>query len=154
MQITFESYEEMMEFVGKIQKSIPEEKKVPEKSLTYGEQIAPHFPDAHTSRVPVKQPVQQAPVQSEAPVQQTPVPLAPVQNAAPAAPAQQPAVPTSARTYTLDELAGAAMTLMDKGMQVQLQELLAGYGVDALPMLPAEQYGNFATALRGMGAQI
>ena len=46
------------------------------------------------------------------------------------------------------------MTLMDKGMQAQLQELLAGYGVEALPALPKDQYGNFATALRGMGANI
>lgn len=80
--------------------------------------------------------------------------------ASPAAPIAQPAqaatpaVPTAERGYTLDELAGAAMTLMDKGMQAQLQELLAGYGVEALPMLPQEQYGSFATALRGMGAQI
>ena len=64
------------------------------------------------------------------------------------------AVPTAAKTYTLDELASAAMLLMDRGMQTQLQELLAGYGVEALPMLPPEQYGNFATALRGMGAQL
>lgn len=69
-------------------------------------------------------------------------------------PVQQPGVPTSAHVYTLDELANAAMVLMDRGMQAQLQDLLAGYGVEALPMLPQEQYGNFATALRGMGAQI
>lgn len=64
------------------------------------------------------------------------------------------AVPVAAKTYTLDELASAAMLLMDQGKQMQLQELLAGYGVEALPMLSPEQYGNFATALRGMGAQI
>ena len=46
------------------------------------------------------------------------------------------------------------MTLMDKGMQNQLQELLTSYGVEALPALPREMYGNFATALRGMGANI
>ena len=57
-------------------------------------------------------------------------------------------------TYTLDDLANAAMTLMDKGMQTQLQNLLAEYGVEALPALPKNQYGNFATALRGMGANI
>ncbi|MFR3391114.1 MAG: hypothetical protein ACLTT1_11300 [[Clostridium] scindens] len=45
--------------------------------------------------------------------------------ASPAAPIAQPAqaatpaVPTAERGYTLDELAGAAMTLMDKGMQAQ-----------------------------------
>ena len=69
-------------------------------------------------------------------------------------PVQQSAVPTAARAYTLEELAGAAMLLMDRGMQVQLQDLLAGYGVESLPALPPEQYGSFATALRGMGAQI
>ena len=80
----------------------------------------------------------------------------PVQQPAPVSPVQTPvtAVPTTERTYTLDELANAAMTLMDKGMQTQLQELLAGYGVEALPALPKDQYGNFATALRGMGANI
>ena len=74
----------------------------------------------------------------------------------PTAPIQPPVtpVPTTERTYTLDELANAAMTLMDKGMQAQLQELLASYGVEALPALPKNLYGNFATALRGMGANI
>ena len=76
----------------------------------------------------------------------------PVQTQEPAVPGV--AVPTTTRTYTLDELASAAMTLMDKGMQTQLQELLAGFGVEALPALPQEKYGDFATALRGMGAQI
>lgn len=81
--------------------------------------------------------------QSATPAQQTPA-------AAPVA----PVVPTVEHTYTLDDLANAAMTLMDKGMQTQLQNLLAGYGVEALPALPKNQYGNFATALRGMGANI
>lgn len=104
-------------------------------------------------------PVQTAAPQPAAPAQQmtVPQPAAPTQQTIapqPAAPIQQTAVPTAARTYTLDELAGAAMVLMDRGMQAQLQDLLAGFGVEALPMLPPEQYGNFATALRGMGAQI
>jgi len=46
------------------------------------------------------------------------------------------------------------MTLMDKGMQMQLQQLIQSYGVNSLVELPQDQYGNFATALRGMGAQI
>lgn len=68
-------------------------------------------------------------------------------------PVQQP-VATSTTAYTLDDLAKAAMTLMDKGMQPQLLQLLSQYGVDALPSLPEGQYGTFATALRGLGAQI
>lgn len=65
-----------------------------------------------------------------------------------------PTVPTTEHTYTRDELSRAAMTLMDKGMQVQLQQLIQSYGVASLVDLPADQYGNFATALRGLGAQI
>lgn len=67
---------------------------------------------------------------------------------------QEGSVATVPATYSLDDLSSAAMTLMDKGMQIQLQQLLAGYDVASLPELPKEQYGNFATALRGMGAQI
>ena len=99
----------------------------------------------------------QQPVQTmngQQPATQQPVPSQQPASQQQAVPPVQPAIPTASRTYTLDELAGAAMVLMDRGMQAQLQELLAGYGVEALPMLPPEQYGNFATALRGMGAII
>lgn len=106
------------------------------------------------AQIPIQETVPQtAPWQ----VQPTPVQTTtPVQAAAPqtAAPMPQTAVPTAARAYTLDELASAAMRLKDQGKLVQLQNLLAGYGVESLPALPPEQYGNFATALRGMGAQI
>ena len=63
-------------------------------------------------------------------------------------------VPTSAPTYTPDELARAAMTLMDSGRQQELIGLLQSFGVSSLPELKPEQYGPFATALRGMGAEI
>lgn len=63
-------------------------------------------------------------------------------------------VSTTSVSYSLDDLSRAAMVLMDKGLQSQLQQLLSTYGVASLPELPKEQYGNFATALRGMGAQI
>lgn len=129
---------------------------VQEQSLSYGQQIAEHFPAANKSvqQAPVSQqpiaPVQQPVPQQTAPVQQpTPQQTAPVQQ-----PIPQQAVQTTAQTYQLEDLSRAAMQLMDKGMQEQLQQLLAGYGVESLPGLPAEQYGNFATALRGLGAQI
>lgn len=66
----------------------------------------------------------------------------------------QTAVPTTEHTYTAEELQAAAVTLVDKGMMAQLQGLLQQFGVNSLPELPAEKYGAFATALRGMGAQI
>lgn len=84
-----------------------------------------------------------------------PVPTQPVQMpVAPQAVPVQAAVPTSMPAYTLDDLARAAMVLMDSGRQPDLQKLLTNFGVEALPALPPEQYGAFATALRGMGAQI
>lgn len=107
--------------------------------------------------VPVQQSIMSpaAPVSVQSGAPQPSVIPQPGQVSQPIAPAQQQAaIPTASHNYTLDELASAAMLLMDRGMQAQLQELLAGYGVEALPMLPPEQYGNFATALRGMGAQI
>ena len=143
--VTFESYEDLKQFAEKLlgtkQETVVQNNvvanKVAEKVST-PVQAVPTTPIAQAA--PTATPVQTVPVQQ-------PVPVTPVQTPV-------TAVPTTERTYTLDELANAAMTLMDKGMQTQLQELLAGYGVEALPALPKDQYGNFATALRGMGANI
>lgn len=118
-----------------------------------------------TSEAPQPGPVEQTaptpPAQQPAP-QPDPEPAAPAtpQKPTPAAqptpPVQPstPVVPTSQQTYTLDDLARAGMTLMDSGRQEDLQGLLKQFGVEALPALPQEQYGAFATALRGLGAQI
>ncbi len=113
--------------------------------------------------VPVATPTRQAPAE-QAPAQQTKhaAVQAPVQQPMPTqAPAQVPvqvptqqAVPTSQPTYAMDDLSRAAMTLMDTGRQDELRNLLAQFGVQSLPDLPQEQYGAFATALRGMGAKI
>lgn len=77
----------------------------------------------------------------------------PVTQAAPTVPVQQ-AVPTSTRTYTPDELAKASMPLMDSGRQNELLTLLQQFGTSSIQTLHPSQYGAFATALRGMGAQI
>lgn len=110
---------------------------------------------------PAVQPVPTAPVAQPAPVpmQAAAVPTAPVVTASAAAAPATPAlpvaaVPTAQSSYTLDDLARAGMTLMDSGRQGDLLQLLARFGVDALPALPQAQYGAFATALREMGAQI
>ena len=85
----------------------------------------------------------------------TTIPTAPVQAPGQQAPVNQMSVPTSAQSYTLDDLSRAAITLLDSGhQQAELQQLLAQFGVAALPMLPEAQYGAFATALRGLGAKI
>lgn len=69
--------------------------------------------------------------------------------------AQPGGVPTAAApAYTSDDLARAAQPILDAGRQADLQALLQSFGVTSLPALPQEMYGAFATALRGMGAQI
>lgn len=113
-------------------------------------------------KVPEVQPATpvQAPItpQVQPPIQQQPAPVTastppPVTQPMPI-PVAPPAVPTTAASYTPDDLAKAAMTLMDAGRQGELMQLLASFGVESLPALPQTQYGAFATALRGMGAQI
>ena len=95
--------------------------------------------------------------QDKPPVQQTaPAMTQPVQQSVPVTPPPvQPApVQTTAPSYTPDDLARAAMTLMDSGRQGDLINLLAQFGADTLTHLQPEQYGAFATALRGLGAPI
>jgi hypothetical protein len=85
-----------------------------------------------------------------APMAETPVTPPAVPDPAPAA-----IVPTKpAPAYTYEDLAHAAAPLLDAGRTTELQALLRSYGVQALTQLPKERYGEFATALRGMGARI
>lgn len=79
-------------------------------------------------------------------------PQAPVTPAQPPAPA--PVVPTSAPSYSVEQLGTAAAGLMQAGKQQELIGLLQQFGVPSLVDLPPERYGDFATALRGLGAQI
>ena len=109
-------------------------------------------------RPPVAAPVAptQPPVAAPGPVPTAP-PVAPAPPAAPAptAPAAPaPAVPVTAPTYTLDQIAKAGAALVDAGKMDQLLALLGKYGVATVTQLTPEQYGNFATELRALGAQI
>lgn len=134
-------------------------------NLNGKEVAATAVPEAVQHQAPVTQaPPQQAP--NVVPFQQQPaptgVPTAPMQPPVQHAPVQQPlvqqaqpqTVPTSAPTYTMDQLAVAATQLMDAGRQSELVALLQSFGAQSLMMLPKEQYGAFATSLRGMGANI
>lgn len=120
--------------------------------VSAGKNGAPIQGAAQPQQLPVQQampPIQQVPAQ----VQQTtsPVQQVPAQQITP--PVQQ-SVPTSTPSYVLDDLARAAMTLVDTGRQAELQALLVTFGVNSLPELQPERYGAFATALREKGAQI
>lgn len=105
---------------------------------------APTVATAPSPTVPVTTTV---PVAAPAPVTTQPAPAA---NPAP----QQTAVPTTAPTYQIADLARAAATLMDAGKQPQLLALLAQFGVQSLGQLMPEQFGQFATALRGLRAKL
>ena len=66
-----------------------------------------------------------------------------------------PAVPVAgAPAYTIDQISRAGAALVDAGKMEQLLQLLGRYGVQAVTQLQPEQYGAFATELRGLGAQI
>ena len=159
--VTFDSLTEVKEFAAMFSRQatevkapepvIPQDITAPATAPQAAVPIAPIQTVAPVAAVvPAQQPVVPAvPVQSAAPIQPTVSAASPV----PTAPVPQ-AVPTSTRTYTPDELAKAAMQLMDSGRQNELLELLRQFGTNSIPALQPSQYGAFATALRGMGAQI
>ena len=141
MTEVFESYEEMMGFAGKVMGQAPSGKDA-SQGPTAG--ITPEtFTPAPIQPAPVAQPAQQVPA----------APVTPPAGQAPVTPPAQPVL-TTAPSYTLDDLTRAAIPLMDSGKQPELLQLIRSFGVEALPSLQPEQYGAFATALRGMGAQI
>ena len=152
INVVFEDFEEMQMFAAKLlgeDKAQPAPEVAETQPVTAAQPVQMNAPVQVTQPVPIVPPVPAVqPMPVAAPVQPTPV-VTPV----PAVTPPQP-VPTAAPTYTLDDLARAAMTLMDAGRQVELQQLLARFGVEALPQLPQAHYGAFATELRGLGAQI
>lgn len=98
---------------------------------------------------PVQAPITSAPVQ--APIS---APVTQAVQAPAAAPLPVQAPISAARTYTIEEIQAACAPLMDAGKQAELVGLLAQFGVQSLPQLTADQFGAFATALRGLGAKI
>lgn len=98
-----------------------------------------------------------------APVGAMPATTGPATNAYPSsqpgyvpagAPPIQNTVPTAAPAYSVDQIAKAGAELAQAGKMPQLMGLLQQFGVQAVTQLPPEQYGPFAAALRGLGAQL
>ena len=111
---------------------------------------------APVNPTPGPAPTTAAPVAAPSP-SPTPVTNAPTAGPTSAVPGNTPApaVPVAgAPTYTLDQTSRAGASLVDAGKMQQLLELLGRYGVQAVTQLKPEQYGAFATELRGLGAQI
>lgn len=104
------------------------------------------FAGAPTSKTTIKTP---ATTTSE--VKTEVKPTAPVVETQPT----EAVVPTTAPTYTLIELGNAAKAILDAGNVEKLKALLTDqFGVKALTELAPERYGEFATAIRAMGAKI
>lgn len=118
--------------------------------------VAAPVSPAPVNPTPGPAPIMAAPVVAPSP-SPTPVTNAPTAGPTSAAPGNTPApaVPVAgAPTYTLDQISRAGASLVDAGKMQQLLELLGRYGVQAVTQLKPEQYGAFATELRGLGAQI
>ena len=113
-------------------------------------EVTPTVPTA----APVATPAQAPGAPLSAVPAQVATPIAPTAPVASPAPAVTPAVPTAAPTYTLEMLARAGTALIDSGKMTDLLSLLGKYKVDALTALDPAQYGNMATDLRALGAQI
>lgn len=100
------------------------------------------------------------PTETVAPVATTvpstpPVQPVPTTQATPTAPPVNP-VPTATATptYTMEQLAVAATGLIDAGKMQDVQNTLASLGAQTLMDLPQEKYGEFASAIKAIGAVI
>jgi len=111
-------------------------------------------PEVHTAATRVLDAEQaKAPVPASAAAPVPPSAVPPV--APPAAPVTGPA-PTAAPSYTMEQVskAGADLLALNPAKMPELMDLLQQFGVPAISELKAEQMGPFATALRGLGAQL
>lgn len=78
----------------------------------------------------------------------------------PTAPASSPAAPpvplAAAPQYSLDQIAraGADLVTREPAKAAAAQQLLVSFGVQTVSELPKERFGEFVTALRGLGANI
>ena len=89
----------------------------------------------------------------------SPVESAPISAPVPTAPAPENvsgAVPTAAPAYTLEQVgrAGADLIAAQPEKMEALLDLLQQFEVPAVAALKPEQLGAFATALRGLGANL
>lgn len=91
-------------------------------------------------------------VATDTPVQTV---TAPVQTVT--APVQTPVtapVSQEVKKYTLPEIQAALAPLLDAGKAVELQQLMAQFGVQYLGEVPEDRYPELVNAIRGLGARI
>lgn len=111
-------------------------------ALAGNKPVSVTVPEAPTTKTTLETPKVKTEVKSTAPIVED-------------TPTEAATVPTAAPTYTLVELGHAAKGIMDAGNVEKLKALLTDqFGVKALTELAPERYGEFATAIRAMGAKI
>lgn len=119
----------------------------------------------HNGKESVKVPESTIPVPTvhRAPEATTYAPTIPSASTAPVSAPAVPVVPMAAPVplaaapqYTMDQIAraGADLVTRDPSKANAAQQLLASFGIQSVTALPQERYGEFVTALRGLGAQI
>lgn len=111
--VTFESYEEMVDFAKRVADSEGLEVKEAEvKELPYGRQIAENFPEANT-----KTEDRESTAAGEADQKEE-------------------------ETYTLIDVRTTLAKLNKAGKKPQVQELLKSFGADKLSQIPEEKYAE------------
>ena len=78
----------------------------------------------------------------------------PVQSAAPVQTPITAPVSQEVKKYTLPEIQAALAPLLDAGKAVELQQLMAQFGVQYLGEVPENRYPELVNAIRGLGARI
>lgn len=80
--------------------------------------------------------------------------VAPVQSATPVQTPVTAPVSQEVKKYTLPEIQAALAPLLDAGKAVELQQLMAQFGVQYLGEVPEDRYPELVNAIRGLGARI
>ena len=137
-----EAYQKLGEYIGRMQAAQPEPVPVVPSQLATAPVPVPSAPLPAPEPVPVPA----APMPVPEPV---PVPVAPMPAPEPVAP-----VPAPATNITLQQIARAGASLVDRGKKAEVIGVLRRYGVQAVTQLKPEQFGQFAGELRALGAQI
>lgn len=138
-----EAYQKLGEYIGRMQAAQPEPVPVaPSQPVPVPVPAVP----VPAAPVPAPVPVPSAPLPAPEPV---PIPVAPMPAPEPIAP-----VPAPATNITLQQIARAGASLVDRGKKAEVIGVLRRYGVQAVTQLKSEQFGQFAGELRALGAQI
>lgn len=90
--------------------------------------------------------------QAAAPIPSPTVPAAPVAPA-PTVPVAPVAAPTTAKTYSRDDIINASIPLLDTHL-AELQALMSKYGIATIQNLPESNFAAFAADLRALGGAI